>query len=57
LHSGTLFGQHELSTSKIPSWLREQKGYLNRKDVLSVKILMQAVVVTNTVLKKKWGWA
>ena len=57
LHSRTLFSQHELSSGKIPSRLREQKSYLDRKDMLSIKVLMQAVVVTNTVLKKKWSRA
>jgi len=56
LHPRTLFGQHELSSGKIPPGLRKEEGHLNREDVLSIEILMKAVVVADTVLKQEWSW-
>jgi hypothetical protein len=56
LHSRPLFGQHELSSSKISSRLGKEESHLDREDVLSVKILVEAVVIAETVLKQEWSW-
>src|SRR5438477_11539357 len=45
MHAWPLFPQHEFATREIPLRLREQEGCLNRKGVIAVEILMQAVVV------------
>src|SRR5438477_8202996 len=53
LHPGTLFGQHKLTAREVPFRLREEKRHLDRKDVLAIEVLMQAVVVPRAVLKKQ----
>jgi hypothetical protein len=47
-----LLGQHELASREIPPRFREQKGYLNGEDMLAIEILVQAVVVSDAILKK-----
>src|SRR5438309_11254456 len=42
LHAGTLFGQNKLSSGEIQSWPGEQKSRLERKDLLTIDILVQA---------------
>ena len=56
LHPRTLFGQHELSSGKIPPGLRKEESHLDREDVLSIEILMKAVVVADAVLKQECSW-
>ena len=41
-----LFGEHKLATGEVG---REQEGGLQREDVLTVKILVQTVVVARAV--------
>ena len=53
LHAGSLLGQHELAAGEVSSRLRQQDRDLQRKDVLAVEILMQAVVVVRPVLEQK----
>ena len=52
LHSWTLLSQHELAAREIPPRVGEQKGYLNRTDMLPIKILVQAVVIAGTILQQ-----
>jgi hypothetical protein len=51
LHTRTLLRQHKLSSGKIHSRLRQQDRNLDREDMLAVKILMQAVVITLPILQ------
>src|ERR1700724_3331059 len=53
LHARPLLGQHEVSAGEVGIRAREQKRDLQRKDMLSVEILMQAVVVALTVLQEE----
>src|SRR5260221_14184264 len=53
LHARPLFGEHEFAACKIPLRFREQERRLQRKHVLSVKILMQAVVVAFAILQEQ----
>ena len=53
LHAGTLLGQHELAAGEVSSRLRQQDRDLQRKDMLAVEILVQAVVVIRPVLEQK----
>ncbi len=46
LHAWTLLRQYKIPAGKIASRLREQDRHLDRKHMLSVQILVQAVVVT-----------
>src|SRR5207249_5504241 len=48
-----LLGQHELTAREVSSRRREQHGDLQREDVLSVEVLMQAIVVALVVSKKQ----
>ena len=49
LHARALLGQHELAAGEVLAWLREQRHRLQRKHVLAVDILMQAVVVPGLI--------
>src|SRR5688572_6514393 len=51
LHAGTLLGHYEFAAGEVPLRFAEQDRELQRKDVLAVEILMQAVVVARTVLQ------
>lgn len=51
LHARALLGQHELATAEVDARLRQQHRHLQRKDVLAVQVLVQAVVVTSAVLQ------
>src|SRR5690349_23675461 len=53
LHSRTLLRDHEFAAGEIFAGSREQDGHLKRKNMLAVKILMQAVVVARSVLQKQ----
>jgi len=54
LHAGTLFRQDELAAVEVLTGLRQKYSDLQREDVLTVEVLMQAVVVLGTVLKQQW---
>lgn len=56
LHPRTLLGQNELAAREVPLRLGEKKGYLGRKDMLAVKVLMQAVVVHDSILQQQRCW-
>ena len=53
LHAGPLLGDHELAAREVPRRLGQQDGKLQRKDMLAIQILMQAVVVVRRVLEQK----
>ena len=55
MHTGPLLCEHKFSPGEISLWLGKQDRDLDRKDVLSVKILMQAVVVARIVLQEQRG--
>ena len=52
---GPLFCEHKFTPGEISLWLGKQDRDLDQKDVLSVKILMQAVVVARAVLQEQRG--
>jgi len=52
LHARALLRHHELPAREVALGLGQENGDLQRKDVLAVKILMQAVVVANPVLQE-----
>ena len=51
LHARALFGEHELATREFGVRGGQQEHGLQRKDVLAVKILVQAVVIVGPVLQ------
>jgi hypothetical protein len=54
LHPRPLFREYEFATLKITLRFRKQECNLDWKDMLSVKVLMQAVIVSWAVLQQKW---
>jgi len=46
-----LLRHNELATGKVSTWLRQKNGKLERENVLSVEILMEAVVIVGRILK------
>src|SRR5262245_24948058 len=55
LHARPLLGQYEFAPGEIAPGLGQQDRELQRKYVLSVEILMQAVIVLGAVLEHEWG--
>ena len=55
LHTRPLLREHEFAPGEISLWLGKQDGDLNRKDVLSVEVLVEAVVVAGAVLQEQRG--
>ena len=53
LHARPLLGQHELAAGEIAARLRQQDRDLQRKHMLAVEVLMQAVVVAGAVLQQQ----
>ena len=53
LHARSLLGEDELAAVEIPSRLGQERRDLQREDVLSVQILMQAVVIVRSVLQQE----
>jgi hypothetical protein len=53
LHARPLLGEDELTAGEVLLRRREQDCHLNRKDVLSVQILMETVEVAGAVLEEK----
>ena len=52
LHARALLGQNEFAATEIASRLCQQHRDLQREDMCSVEILVQAVVVSGTVLQQ-----
>ena len=55
LHARALFGQDELAASKVAFRLTQQERDLQRKDMLAVEVLMQAVEIASAVAQEKRG--
>ena len=53
LHARALLGQHELAAGEIARPAGQQDRHLQRKDVLAVEVLVQAVVVARAVLQQQ----
>jgi hypothetical protein len=53
LHSRPLLGQYKFATGEIAAWFRQQDRDLQRKHVLAVDILMQAIVILSPVLQQQ----
>jgi hypothetical protein len=51
LHPRALFREYEFAALEIALRFRKQECNLDRKDMLSVKVLMKAVIVSRTVLQ------
>src|SRR5256885_11249777 len=51
LHAWALFGERELAASKFLAGLRQQERDLKRENMFAVNILVQAVIVTCSVLE------
>jgi hypothetical protein len=49
-------GQHELATAEVLSWSRQQHRRLQRKHLLAIEVLVQAVVVAGAVLQQQGRW-
>jgi len=54
LHPRPLFREYEFASLEITLRFRKQECNLDWKDMLSVKVLMQAVIVSWSVLQQKW---
>ena len=53
LHARTLLRHDELSSSEVRAGVGKQNGQLEREDMLAVDVLVQAVVVADSILKEK----
>src|SRR6185437_1478015 len=53
LHARPLFGQHELTALKVASGLGEEDRDLQRKEMLAVHVLVQTIVVAQSIAQKK----
>src|SRR5579884_456252 len=53
LHARSLLGENKFSSGEIPSRLRKENRHLYGKHMLAIEILMEAVVVTGSVLQKQ----
>src|SRR5438105_15174978 len=53
LHARPLLGHDKLSAGEIGARSREQNRDLQRKYVLAVEVLMEAIVVAGTILQEK----
>ena len=53
LHPWALLSQHKLAAREIPPRFRKKKRDLDWKDILAIKILVETVVVVNTVLQEQ----
>ncbi len=53
LHPRPLLGQHELAAGEIAPWFRQQDRDLQRKHVLAIEVLVQAVVVALAILQQQ----
>jgi hypothetical protein len=56
LHARPLLSQHKFSTLEVRSRVRQQDSHLQRKNMLSVEILMETIVVSGAVLQQKRRW-
>src|SRR5262244_1186394 len=52
----SLLREHEFTAREVVSWHRQEEGDLQREDVLTIEILMQAVVIALAVVQEEWRW-
>ena len=52
LHARPLLGKNEFTTGEITVGRRQQNCHLQRKNMLAIQVLMQAVVIANAVLQE-----
>lgn len=45
-----------LLSREVPTWFRQQNRDLNRKDVLTIKVMVKAIEIARSVLKQRRGW-
>ena len=57
LHAGALFCKDDFTAREVLVWLRQKNGDLLWENVLAVKILVQAVVISLAILAQKWRWS
>src|ERR1700677_1790291 len=55
LHAWPLFRQHELAALEVAAGFGQKRRDLQRKNVLAVEVLVQAVVVAGAVSQQQWG--
>src|ERR1051325_8531481 len=55
LHPWPLLGDHELAADKILTGLRQQECDLQRKYMLAIEVLVQAVVVARHIFEQQRG--
>jgi hypothetical protein len=53
LHAWSLLGQDKFAAGEIRSRFRQKNRHLQRKNMLAVKILMQAVVIVGAILEEE----
>ena len=53
LHARPLLGEDELAAGEVGAGLGQEQGDLQRKDVLAIEVLVQAVVVAGTVAEEE----
>src|SRR5262249_59046802 len=53
LHAGSLLREHKSTAGEVFARTRQQKGNLQRENVLPVEILMQTIVVADAVSQEK----
>src|SRR5712692_9162962 len=53
LHARALLRHDELTTCEVRVGVRQQNSQLEREDMLTIEVLMQAVVVVDSILKEQ----
>src|ERR1700734_2651809 len=53
LHARPLLGQHELATGEVAPGLGQEDRDLQRKEMLAVHVLVQAIVVAGAIAQQK----
>jgi hypothetical protein len=53
LHPWPLFHQHELTTGEVLTWSREEKRDLQRKDEITIHVLVKTIEIAFIVLQQK----
>ena len=53
LHARALLRHDEFAASEVLAGVRQQNSQLEREDMLAVEVLVQAVVIVDSILKQK----
>src|SRR3978361_1465082 len=53
LHARALLRHHELAAGEVRAGVGQQNSQLEREDMLAIEVLVQAVIVVHSILKKK----